>query len=371
MAHILVIEDDKPTRVQISKLLRLEGYEVTQAEDGLEGFEKAIEVQPDLVVCDIMMPRLDGYGTLLRMHENPKTSLIPFIFLTAKSQIADLRKGMELGADDYLTKPISPPSLFNSIARRLEKREKQKQEAQRIKEELSLDLAVAIPGEIKSSLDRIVTLSNLITLKFSDQDKQSIEICESLNTELAGIERSIRRINLFGRLPKLYANRFREKLMSHASGSCNTGSVEAIAQRVARQLDRSDDLEVSVSIFRIQVAWEYLEILVEELLRNAFAASAPGTKVSLSLIEESELASLTVSDSGCGIDETKREELLAFSQFGQINTDSERLCLGIPLVQGITRLHGGEFSLEPNPDGGEVASVFLPQEVLVTESSDS
>ncbi len=360
MTHILVIEDDKPTRYQISKLLSLEGYEVSGAEDGIEGIEKANEVLPDLIVCDIMMPNLDGYGTLLRMRENPKTRLIPFIFLTAKSQIEDLRKGMELGADDYLTKPVSPPSLFNSIARRLEKRAHQIEEAERKKEELSLELAISIPAEIEDSIQRIVSLGNIMAMKYSKADSQALDICNSLNNEAHSLKRYIRRIDLFGKLPQLYANRFNEGIIDHKSNEASTDRAVKSANTSATRFSRNGDLEVKVPDCPIHIDEQYLEIIVDELVSNAFEASNEGSKVELDISYDDDMLTISVSDSGTGLEEERLEELQSFSKFGQLNQESSRLSLGIPLVQGITRLHGGEFCLESNPQGGLIANVFLP-----------
>lgn len=360
MAHILVIEDDKPTRYQISKLLTLEGYQVSGAEDGLIGLEKANEARPDLIVCDIMMPRLDGYGTLLRMRENPKTRLIPFIFLTAKSQLEDLRKGMELGADDYLTKPISPPSLFNSISRRLEKRAHQLEEAERKKEELNLELAISIPTEIEESIQRIVSLGNIMAMKYSKADSQALEICNGLNNEAHALKRYIRRIDLFGKLPNLYANRFNEGIIDHRSNEATTERAVISAKTSATRHCRSDDLNIRVPVSPLHINEQYLEIIVDELVSNAFESSQEGSKVDLDINTDDNILTISISDSGSGIDAERLEQLQSFSKFGQLNQDSKRLSLGIPLVQGITRLHGGEFCIEKKPSGGLIANVFLP-----------
>jgi len=121
MRKILIIEDNKDVRENASEILRLEGYEVATAQNGMIGVEKAREFKPDIIVCDIMMPELDGYGVLRRLGEDRKTSSIPFIFLTAKIEKSDMRTGMNLGADDYLTKPFVAQELLDAIACRLKK----------------------------------------------------------------------------------------------------------------------------------------------------------------------------------------------------------------------------------------------------------
>lgn len=119
---ILVIEDNEDIREGTAEMLALAGYDVFTAKNGKIGVEQAINNVPDLILCDIMMPELDGYGVLYLLHKNPKTANIPFIFITAKSERADMRKGMELGADDYLTKPFDDVELYNAIESRLKKR---------------------------------------------------------------------------------------------------------------------------------------------------------------------------------------------------------------------------------------------------------
>ena len=122
MKRILVIEDNPEVRDNTAELLELANFEVEVAEDGMQGVAKAREWKPDLIVCDIMMPKLDGYGVLRILSTNPDTAGTPFIFLTAKAEKADMRKGMILGADDYLTKPFEESDLLDAIEIRLKKR---------------------------------------------------------------------------------------------------------------------------------------------------------------------------------------------------------------------------------------------------------
>src|SRR6476620_1361623 len=123
MRKILIIENNKEVRENTAEILILSDYEVLTASNGKEGVEIAMAQRPDLIVCDIMMPVLDGYGVLHLLSKHEETATIPFIFLTAKAEKADLRKGMELGADDYLTKPFDGIELLNAVEVRLKKAE--------------------------------------------------------------------------------------------------------------------------------------------------------------------------------------------------------------------------------------------------------
>src|SRR5580765_4418384 len=121
MRRILVIEDEPEMRRNITTLLRYQEYETFEAENGRKGVAAARREKPDLILCDVMMPELDGYGVLAALRADPATAAIPFIFLTAKGEKPDIRTGMNLGADDYLTKPVAKADLLGAIRSRLER----------------------------------------------------------------------------------------------------------------------------------------------------------------------------------------------------------------------------------------------------------
>jgi DNA-binding NarL/FixJ family response regulator len=124
----LVIEDEPEMRRNLLTILKLEKYTTAGAENGRIGIELAKKEKPDLVLCDVMMPELDGYGVLHKLREDPATVTLPFIFLTAKGEKPDIRAGMNMGADDYLTKPVGKADLLNAITARLRRQEQQAQQ---------------------------------------------------------------------------------------------------------------------------------------------------------------------------------------------------------------------------------------------------
>lgn len=122
MADILLIEDDSVNRHLFQEFLELQGFRIISAENGVSGVAQARKHLPDLILCDIMMPELDGYGVLDQLRQDPNTSLIPLIFLTAKTAKIEYRQAMELGADDYLTKPLMPEELLAAVSARLQRK---------------------------------------------------------------------------------------------------------------------------------------------------------------------------------------------------------------------------------------------------------
>ena len=129
MTKILLVEDNDEIRENTTEILEMANYQIVTAKNGKEGYEVALKEQPDLIICDIMMPVLDGYGLLHLINKNENLKSTPFIFLTAKTERGDFRKGMEMGADDYITKPFTDIELLNAIESRLQKAKIQNERA--------------------------------------------------------------------------------------------------------------------------------------------------------------------------------------------------------------------------------------------------
>lgn len=155
MKKILLIEDNQGMRENTAEILELSNYKVFTAENGKEGVRLAMSENPDLIICDIMMPELDGYGVLHALSKSEATAGIPFIFLTAKAEKSDQRKGMEMGADDYLTKPFDDMELLNAVEVRLKKSEQLKSRYARNAEGIDQFIAeVEKPGDIVKLSDK-------------------------------------------------------------------------------------------------------------------------------------------------------------------------------------------------------------------------
>lgn len=127
MKTILIIEDEPEMRRNLATILRLEKFHPVTAENGREGVKMALAETPDLILCDVMMPELDGYGVLKELRSQPATEATPFIFLTARGEKPDIRAGMNLGADDYLTKPVAKADLLAAIRSRIKRAEQTSQ----------------------------------------------------------------------------------------------------------------------------------------------------------------------------------------------------------------------------------------------------
>jgi DNA-binding response OmpR family regulator len=359
MHKILIIEDEQAIRSQMAKIFRFEGFETLEAENGRLGAATAIASLPDLIICDIMMPGLDGFGVLQILRDNPRTAMIPFIFLTALVASQDVRHGMEEGADDYITKPCQPAVLIGSVRRRLEKRNRQIEESRLRAEEVSLAVAASVPSEILETLDCITTVTNLLALKYDGQDTQVAAMHQSVVQETVRLRRMMRRLHLYAQLPQLYANRF--ELVRTLQPTTAGAVIERTAREVGRMWKREADLVIRLE----QVYWpfreDYLVLLVEELVDNACKFSAPGTPVEVRGHGTREFWSLNVSNCGVGMNADQISRIGAFKQFWNGNKKPQGLGMGLALMQGIARLHGCEFAIESGTEA-TTASVLVPLE---------
>jgi len=183
MTTILVIEDETPLLEEIVTLLRFEGYEVYSASNGEKGVQLARQHIPDLIISDIMMPGLDGYGVLLRLQDDPMTSKLPFIFLTAKSDRAD-----------YVTKPFARDELLAAIRARLEKQKIVAQEYERRMNELRESLVLALPHELRTPLTSLVGYAELLKMDSAIlSPDQVIQMAESIRQSGQRLQRQIER----------------------------------------------------------------------------------------------------------------------------------------------------------------------------------
>ena len=199
---ILLVEDDRALAITISNLLRVKGYDVTHAGDGASGIQKAFEIIPDLILCDISMNEISGYDVFNVLKESSATAMIPFVFLTAKSELKDIRFGMQLGADDYIVKPFEYDELLTSIATRLHKAEAHR----KANEEKFIALSMIAPYgififqgdkfiETNPSLSATLgyTRDELLKMGFADivalKDKNNA--IEKINRCLRGFEKDI------------------------------------------------------------------------------------------------------------------------------------------------------------------------------------
>ena len=361
MAKILVIEDEASIRENILELLEAENFEALGATNGKVGIKMAIDQIPDLILCDMMMPEVDGHGVLKALRSEPLTATIPFIFLTAKADKSDIRTGMELGADDYITKPCTPQELLKAITIRLEKHKAISRKSQKTLDELRTNISMSLPHELRTPLNAILGFSELMLSEYQVfQESDILEMLGQINTSGHRLYRLIQNFLLYAELEIAATNPELLKEMRNSEFSCIKSLITQKAQQQAKQVNRTDDLQLNLHDSSVAIDSVKLAKIVEELLDNAFKFSLEGTPVLLSTLVEDQTFILSVKDRGRGMTADQIVQLEAYRQFDRKIYQQAGLGLGLAIVQRLVELHGGEFKIESLPQQETIVCVSLP-----------
>lgn len=347
MSKILVIEDELSVRENILARLEAEGFETLDAENGINGVAIALSHTPDLIICDVMMPELDGYGVLSTLRQNPLTSAIPFIFLTAKADKNDFRQGMELGADDYLTKPFTRTELLGAISARLQKQVTVAQQSERKLAELRRSITDALPQEVLIPLSEIMGFSRILIDSYNSIKPQEIlETAQNLHNSSQRLQKLIENFVMYAQIELLATNP--EELQ--ALRSCQTMNpsdiIYAIAIQKAKQHHREADLILQVANSTVRIAKRDLKKVVEELVDNAFKFSSPDTSVHVKASADKDGFKLSITNYGRTMSPEQIANIGGYMQFDRKFYDQQGLGLGLILAKRITELHRGKLSID-------------------------
>lgn len=361
MAKILVIEDEEAIRENILDLLEAENFESMGAANGKIGIKMAIAQIPDLILCDMMMPEIDGHGVLKALRSEPITATIPFIFLTAKADKTDIRLGMELGADDYITKPCTPQELLKAVVIRLDKHKAISKKSQKTLDELRSNISMSLPHELRTPLNAIMGFSELILSEYSILEES--EILEMIGyIQLSGhrLYRLIQNFLLYTDLEMAATNPELVKEMQNSEFSCVESLLSEKARQQAKKANRLDDLQLNLQNSSVAIDSIKLTKILEELLDNAFKFSSEGSPVFVSAFVENQRFILSVKDQGRGMTAAQIAQLEAYMQFDRQLYQQAGLGLGLAIVKRITELHGGSLKIECSTDKSTIVSVCLP-----------
>ena len=344
---ILLIDDVEENLTLLKERLEKEGYETIAANDGTKGIQLAINEIPDLILCDIMMPALDGYEVMQILHENPHTNTIPFIFLTAKSEPKDFRTGMGLGADDYLTKPFNSKQLIKAVKTRLERKEVFDSKTEDIKNSISYSL----PHELQTPLTVITGFTQLLIEDYMHIERSKIlEIAVDIQSSATKLSKLVHKILFSTKLDLVSASpeKLRE-LHTHIVISPKT-IIADTASKIALEYGRESDLEVEVEDVKIKFFDQYLKFIITELTDNAFKFSEKGKKVKITGRRNGNEYSINVIDNGRGMSEAQISMLGDYMQFERKNFEQSGAGLGLSIVKKIAQIFECEIHIESIPE---------------------
>lgn len=366
MKKILVIEDEAAVRENLIDLLDAEDFDAIAAENGRIGIQRAIEEIPDLIVCDVMMPEIDGYGVLSELRKNQATATIPFIFLTAKADKADTRKGMELGADDYLTKPFSREELLCAIATRLEKQAANQLNTQQKLEELRNSIALSLPHELRTPLNGILGYSQFLLDELDELDKSEIqEMLLGIQSSTKRLHRLVQNYLLYAELEMAVHQPKRMEFLRQDSISPAKSVIVSSTVEKAKQLEREADLELQIDDAILDISEVHLHKIVEELVDNACKYSQSGSPISVKgQVSGTSSYTLTVNDKGRGMTRDQIANHGAYMQFERKLYEQQGSGLGIAIAKRLTELHGGKLIVESIPNEETTVLVVLALNLL-------
>lgn len=361
MTKIFVIEDEKPLLEEIVATLRFEDYDVIGADNGVDGLTLIRESMPDLVLCDIMMPGLNGYEVLNELRADPTTATIPFIFLTAKAEKNDLRQGMELGADDYLTKPFTNSQLMSSIQTRLQKRASWESHTEQQLHILREQILLSLPHELRTPLTSILGYSEMLVDEPNIPSEEVPQIGYAIYRSALRLHHLIENYLVYIQIHFISQNPiWLERLQASCSDNPDT-IIDEQARRAAQRNDRQTDLQLNISGgSNVHISAEYLYKIVDELVDNAFKFSRPGTPVYVTAAPCGDCYRLEIRDRGRGMTSEQIASIGAYKQFERRLYEQQGIGFGLIIAKRLVELHGGQFELNSRPLEGTIVRIILP-----------
>ena len=373
MKTILVIEDDPFIRESIQDVLELEGYQVQTAANGVLGVKLALEALPDLILCDVAMPEMDGYAVLSALQQHPATATTPFIFLTARTTRADLRHGMNLGADDYLTKPCTATELMGAIVSRFERQGAVQNRAEAQLQRLRDNISQSLPHELYTPLNGILGFSEVLLSEAETMERAEIkEFAESIHGAALRLHRLMQNFLLYSELEIITHNPDRRQLLQQQHTYSPDAILQTSAAQMAQSLNRVGDLQLQPPSklpselpsgeldLALGMVDSHFYKLVEELLSNAFKFSQPGQPVQVSCGLRSGQFWLAVSNPGRGMTPEQIASLGAYMQFERQRYEQQGTGLGLAIVRRIADLYGGSLQINSRPNETTEIEVWLP-----------
>ena len=361
---ILVVEDDLDMIDVVSLILADGGYDVLQATSGEEALSTLRESRPDLIVSDIMMVGMDGLALYKEVRADPDMAHIPFIFLTAMAQRTDVRRGMELGADDYITKPFEPEELLSAVRTRLIKADEARVAADRASAELKRTIIQTATHELQTPLTLMLGYTELLEAMGPEPRPEDLqEILRGLYTGTRRLMGLVKDMLLLSRLES------GDLLREVREAPPQAAKPDRVLRDVAVQFEpRAAESNVSLvwrvgaSAKGVAIQETHLAEIVRRLVDNALKFSRKeGAEVVVATGQDGRNWRLEVADNGVGIDPKALPWVFeAFRQVDRDKMEQQGAGLGLAIVRGLTEAYGGAVTVESTLGQGARFTVHLP-----------
>ena len=362
MATVLVIEDEAGIRENIQDLLEVEGFDVLTAADGDMGIKLAINRMPDIVISDIMMPGVDGYGVLESLKNHEATCTIPLVFLTAKQEMKDLRQGMVLGATDYLTKPFRNQELLEVVNTRLKMKNQIDDTYSQSLNAIRNNLTQSLPHELRTPLAPIVNLAQIMQ---SHPDKLSADDIKEfgglIQRGATRLSQLIEKYILIAELELITQNPDKLEMVQSRVTSHSLEVIEAtVIEYFNENEKRASDFDMQLAEAEVNVSSDYLKKIVFELLDNACKFSADGTPIRLRTRIVDGVFELSIRDKGRGMKPEQIKKIGTYVQFEREQYEQQGMGFGLSIVNRISDIYDGKLTIKSKPENGTIVQVLLP-----------
>ncbi len=354
MKLILIIEDEEELLEEISDILKYEGYKTLKCNNGRKGIKIAKKSVPDLILCDILMKGMNGFEVLEILKKDSETQLIPFIFITAVDGNKNLRKGMDMGADDYLTKPFTRYNLLNAIKARFFKQNIINKNIKKVRD----SIIYTIPHEFRTPLNIIMGFSDIIR---KDADNMVAEDISMMGMSI--YENS----NKLYEIIKEYLTYIDTEINENSKLFCSvtdiSGIIRTIVNNVASLHDRTGDCILKIENCEVDIIQEWFTFALKELVSNAFKFSEPGQIVNISSKVSDDCLKIVIKDKGRGFPPNSVKKINAFVQFDRHIYEQQGIGMGLFIAKRIIELHKGSLTIKSKPDKGSVVCLKIPRKI--------
>lgn len=348
----------------ISSILESDGYVVKIAADGVEALQMMEESAPDLILADIMMPRMDGFAFYEEVRSVPKWVSIPFIFLTAKSEKEDVLRGKALGAEDYIVKPFNPQELSIAVGARLKRAQAIESATEAKFDELKHQIVTVLGHELRTPLTYISGYTELALDDVSDMPPNSVQ--DFLQGIKMGADRLVKLVEDLLLLVRLDTNQVGKDIRNYTVEHQNLG--EIVKNTIRRYEQKSQEQGVSLDVYSepdlptVRICEPHFMDALGRLVENGIKFSrGEEMQVTVSVQALDDVVEIAVSDKGVGIPSDKVD--LVFERFSQI--DRERMeqpgtGIGLAIAKELIEVQGGEITVESTPGEGSIFTIRLP-----------
>lgn len=360
--QLLLIEDDSQIRENVEELLTLQGFQVATATTGREGINQAMLHVPDLILCAITMPEVDGYQVLKAIRTNRLTATVPFILLAPQTDFSGVRKGMNLGADDCLIKPFTPESLLSSIRSRLHREDLRKADLKIQTDKHRHALASVTAHEYNTALSGIIGFSSLLIADIQQfEEDDLVSMVTMIKISGLRLKRSLDNIQLMDMLLQVEVPHADFDYFSTDSAQITAELVEESVRAVAYRQDRQIDYEIQIENAQLRISDKNLATCLGEIIDNAFKFSDSAQTIRLKGAPDGTNYCFSCSNKGQPFKAEYRDQIAPYKQFDRKQYEQQGFGLGLAIVKKILELNQGRLVIETPTEGETIVVIWIPQ----------